>query len=384
MKATTPVAWSHVNDSERDRTPITPQQKSAIIDKIINAGSAAGLSQHETAHVLALVNFESGFNPNAANPASSASGLGQFNDSTGAKYSLVGEDIWNVDLQVTAVVKHFQQNKAIAENNNLGEEGIYGAHHDGAAGVLKANAPGLDLARERVLPKIPEFEALIDKKVASGEVDFSGSVSSSSPGTSNTSSPSPTTSGSHSPTGRWDDTTQYDAMGNVSVSGERVWVSDAPTTASTSPASSSASTSPTSATTPSAAHPVPTHPNTTQISPDGTSASLPNGQVIHAGTGASLYIDREGNLVADRPAAGWTNADGSDSDIRQITTYDTKGAQIGTVIAQSLPGQSALIENGEERSFTTTQGDGKFGHTHRYCVVNTKGPANNSSWRFAA
>jgi hypothetical protein len=382
--ATNPVPWSHVNDPARDRAPISTEQKNTIIDKIINASSAAGLSQHDTAYVLALVNFESSFNPNAANPSSSASGLGQFIDSTGEKYQLSEERRWDVDKQISAVIKHYQENKAVAEKNNLGEEGIYGAHHDGAAGVLKANAPGLDLARERVLPKIPEFEALIDKKVASGEVDFSGSVPSSSPSTSNTSSPSPTTSGSHSPTGHWEDTTQYDAMGNVSVSGERVWVSDALTTASTSPASSSASTSPTSATTPSAAHPDQTHPTTTQISNDGSSATLPNGQFIHAGTGASLYIDREGNLVADRPAAGWTNADGSDSDIRQITTYDTKGAQIGTVIAQSLPGQSALIENGEERSFTTTQDDGKFGHTHRYCVVNTKGPANNSSWRFAA
>jgi hypothetical protein len=160
------------------------------------------------------------------------------------------------------------------------------------------------------------------------------------------------------PTGHWEDTTQYDALGNVSVTGERVWVSDAPSTSASSTTGGASSNSSNSPATPSAAHPDPSHPNTTQISSDGTSATLPNGQVIHAGTGASLYIDREGNLVADRPAAGWTNADGSDSDIRQITTYDAKGASLGTVIAQSLPGQSALIENGEERTFTTTQGDG--------------------------
>jgi hypothetical protein len=192
------------------------------------------------------------------------------------------------------------------------------------------------------------------------------------------------------PTGHWEDTgiPLTDAEGNQTGVNVQTWVEDPPinTTGSTrssthTAASPSSSASPT---TPPEHAAAPAAPSATQISPDGTSATLPNGQVIQAGSGASLSIDINGNLIVDRPAAGWSNADGSDSDIRQITTYDTKGAQIGTVIAQSLPGQSALIENGEERSFTTTQGDGKFGHTHRYCVVNTKGPANNSSWRFAA
>lgn len=103
-------------------------------------------------------------------------------------------------------------------------------------------------------------------------------------------------------------------------------------------------------------HPVP--PSTTQISADGKTATLPNGQIIQAGVGSSLSIDIDGNLIVDRPASGWANVDGSPADIRQITTYDAKGQQIGTVIAQNLPHQSALIENGEERSIAVPNADG--------------------------
>lgn len=175
--ATTPVKWSHFNDPTRDRTPPTAEQKNLIINKIIEASSAAGLSKHDTAHVLALVNFESGFNPNAANPSSSASGLGQFIDSTGDKFGLRESTRWNIDKQINAVIEHFQENKALAEKNNLGEAGIYGAHHDGAAGVLKENAPGLSLAEKHVIPKINDFERLIDKKISTGEVAFSDNES---------------------------------------------------------------------------------------------------------------------------------------------------------------------------------------------------------------
>ena len=145
--ATNPVAWSHFNDPSRDRSPVTAERKNLIINKIITASTEAGLSRRDTAYVLALVEFESGFNPNAANPTSSAAGLGQFIDSTGAKFQLADKTRWDVDTQITAVIKHFQENKAVATKNNLGESGIYGAHHDGAAGVLKANAPGLELAQ---------------------------------------------------------------------------------------------------------------------------------------------------------------------------------------------------------------------------------------------
>ena len=159
------------------------------------------------------------------------------------------------------------------------------------------------------------------------------------------------------PTGHWESPTQYDEMGNVIQSGPRVWVPD-----DVPPMSAGAGrglVNPSSVNPDSSAPTQPNLPPTPQISPDGTTALLPNGQVIRAGTGGTLDIDTDGNLVVTRPAQGWTNADGSPSDIRQITTYDAKGAQIGTTIAQNLPGESSPVENYTERTVQVHNPDGR-------------------------
>ncbi len=154
-----------------------------------------------------------------------------------------------------------------------------------------------------------------------------------------------------STTGHWEDPTQYDEMGNVIQSGARVWVpGDVPPV---SPGAGRGLVNPPSVNPDSSAPTLPKLPPTPQISPDGSTATLPNGQIIRAGTGGTLDIDADGNLVVSRPAQGWTNADGSPSDIRQITTYDAKGAQLGTTIALSatdsagnLQGLLVLDQNG--------------------------------------
>ncbi len=161
-------------------------------------------------------------------------------------------------------------------------------------------------------------------------------------------------------TGHWESPTQFDEMGNVIQSSAPVWVSDTPSTSATigagagrgqvNPALAGAAAEQTLA--------QPTVPSTPQIAPDGTSATLPNGQVIYAGTGGTLDMDDDGNLIVNRPAQGWSNLDGSPSDIRQITTYDAKGVQIGTAIAQNLPGEAAPVENYAQRTLQVTQADG--------------------------
>ncbi len=164
------VAWSHVNDPARDKAPVSIQTKNEIINKIIVASQNNGLSRHDTAYVLSMVELESGFNPNAANPQSSASGLGQFIDSTGKTRGITNENRWEVDTQINALVQQYIINKAVAERNTLGEAGIYGAHHDGAGGVLKSDAPGIELAIFKVLPQIGKYEQLIDSRIAAGDV----------------------------------------------------------------------------------------------------------------------------------------------------------------------------------------------------------------------
>ncbi len=158
--------------------------------------------------------------------------------------------------------------------------------------------------------------------------------------------------------GHWEDPTQYDEMGNVIQSGARVWVpNDVPPV---SPGAGRGLVNPPSVNPDSSAPTLPKLPPTPQISPDGTTALLPNGQVIRAGTGGTLDIDPNGNLIVSRPAQGWTNADGSPSDIRQITTYDAKGAQLGTTIAQNLPGESSPVENYAQRTVQVHNPDGSI------------------------
>ena len=156
--------------------------------------------------------------------------------------------------------------------------------------------------------------------------------------------------------GHWEDPTQYDEMGNVIQSGARVWVPD--DVPPVSPDAGRGLINPPSINPDSSAPTQPNLPSTPQISPDGTTALLPNGQIIRAGTGGTLDIDADGNLVVSRPAQGWTNADGSPSDIRQVTTYDAKGAQLGTTIAQNLPGESSPVENYAHRTVQVHNPDG--------------------------
>ncbi len=153
------------------------------------------------------------------------------------------------------------------------------------------------------------------------------------------------------PTGHWEysDDAYHDPQPGIQVGGSApVWVADAP--ADKTPSSQGHAATPAVVAKDPAVTAFPPPP---QISPDGSTATLPNGQIIRAGTGGTLDIDADGNLVVSRPAQGWTNADGSPSDIRQITTYDAKGAQLGTTIALSatdsagnLQGLLVLNQNG--------------------------------------
>ncbi len=352
--AITPAKWSHFNDSNRDKSPADASTINDVINRIIVVGLRQGLNEHDIGHLLAIVNLESGFNPNAANPTSSASGLGQFIDSTGQSYGLDETNRWDIDAQVKALVNIFKYDKEVASAQNLGDAGIYGAHHDGAAGVLKADAPGIELAHTKVLPKVAAYEALVKDKISSGEVDVSS-------GANNALRSAESVTSATTPTGHWEDTTQWDEMGNVIQSGPRVWVPDDTQTISPTAGAGAGrgKVNPPSVETGSDPSTVPSnHPTATQISADGTTAALPNGQVIHAGPGGKLDIDVDGILTVSRPAQGWANADGSAADIRQITTYEASGAQIGTSIAQQLSGEAAATENYSQRTIHVPQADG--------------------------
>ena len=164
------VRWSHY-DNAIDRSPgraagnsriwgdATAATQAATIEALVRASQAAHLDNHQTALVLAIARTESGFNPDAAAGTTSASGLGQFVDRTGAAYGLGNANRWNVDAQATALVHHFLDNQRLAQSRHQGDEYIYKYHHDGPS----ADYGGLAISTREVMPRAAAYEALLNQ-----------------------------------------------------------------------------------------------------------------------------------------------------------------------------------------------------------------------------
>lgn len=136
----------------------SPKAQRGAIDALMTAGNRAGLSDRDMAHVLAIARHESGFNPSAAAGTTSAHGLGQFVDGTGASYGINDSNRWDVDAQAGALVAHFQDNKRIAaERGQTDEAYIYKYHHDGPT----RDYGGFEVARRHVVPRIDAMEEFV-------------------------------------------------------------------------------------------------------------------------------------------------------------------------------------------------------------------------------
>ena len=136
--------------------------QSRVIDTIIDSAREKGLSPRETAHVLAIARVESGFNPDAAAGTTSASGLGQFIDKTGAHYGLNIRNRFDVGAQADALVDHYIDNRNLAHKRGHGEEYIYKYHHDGPS----RDYGGLQLSEKKVMPYVDKYEHFVEQRLA--------------------------------------------------------------------------------------------------------------------------------------------------------------------------------------------------------------------------
>ncbi|RYD38874.1 MAG: lytic transglycosylase domain-containing protein [Verrucomicrobiaceae bacterium] len=127
----------------------------ASIDLIVREVKSRGLSDGDAAYVLSMAYIESGFNPDAAAGTTSASGLGQFIDKTGAHYGLGSNNRFDAEANAGALVDAYEDAKKWAEKNHPNDVDvyIYAYHHDGPS--LKYG--GVDLAREEVIPRADMF-----------------------------------------------------------------------------------------------------------------------------------------------------------------------------------------------------------------------------------
>ena len=135
----------------------SPEVQSRVIDELIRSSKEAGLTQRQTAQVLAIARVESGFNPDAAAGTTSASGLGQFIDKTGNHYGLNGSNRFDVGKQADALVAHYIDNMKLAKSRGQGEEYIYKYHHDGPT----SDYGGLGLSRSKVMPYVDQYEKFV-------------------------------------------------------------------------------------------------------------------------------------------------------------------------------------------------------------------------------
>jgi len=131
--------------------------QSKVVDALITASGDAGLSTHATAHVLAIARVESGFNPDAAAGTTSAHGLGQFIDRTGAHYGINDSNRGDVNKQAEALVSHYQDNAALARARGQSEDFIYKYHHDGPT----QDYGGLGISQQEVMPYLDQYEQFV-------------------------------------------------------------------------------------------------------------------------------------------------------------------------------------------------------------------------------
>jgi len=133
--------------------------KSQVKQALIASAKQAGYSKQETAFLLALVHYESGFNPDAAAKRSSATGLGQFIDRTGAHYGIEASSRFSLSENIKAVVQHSRDNLKSAAKRCLNcsqlerFELAYALHHDGPTLAYG----GLERARSFIAEQTAQF-----------------------------------------------------------------------------------------------------------------------------------------------------------------------------------------------------------------------------------
>ncbi|WP_353646951.1 phage tail tape measure protein [Mesorhizobium sp. WSM2240] len=106
-----------------------------IQKKIIAAANANGIPPHIA---LAIASFESGFNPSAKNPMSSAAGIYQNTNGNWDSHGLPRSGRNNIDMQIEAGMKDMRRTQEGLGSTQLSFKDYYGSHLLGQAGYKKA------------------------------------------------------------------------------------------------------------------------------------------------------------------------------------------------------------------------------------------------------
>ncbi len=145
-----------------DANPLVQMQvMKMILEKSRDLGDA------DRAILLATARLESGFNPDAASPITSAAGIFQFVSKTGASYGLDKSNVFEAEHNIDAGISLYQDNvyKLPSRHKFSGldleakGELAYALHHDGPSLAYG----GREVAKEGLVPYLGGYLELVRK-----------------------------------------------------------------------------------------------------------------------------------------------------------------------------------------------------------------------------
>ena len=141
----------------------TPEVKFTVAKLILDL--SANLSEEQQVSLLTIASIESGFNPDAASPDSSAAGIFQIVKRTAASLDLKPSEVFEPSKNILAGIRLFQSNRQVKKELYVGRSTLeralldYALHHDGPG----LNSGGLKIAPKRVPQAYAAQKAFINQ-----------------------------------------------------------------------------------------------------------------------------------------------------------------------------------------------------------------------------
>ncbi|MEV4778862.1 phage tail tip lysozyme [Burkholderia sp. LMU1-1-1.1] len=136
-------------------TDLNASQK-AVEQQIVSFGTTHGFSNSDIAYAVKVAYIESRFDPNAANPTSTATGLFQYTDPNWKTYysdlGAKNDPSNQIQAMFREITKYSQWFSDPAQNQNIPasitkNEYMYLKHHDGVGATPSASSPGVAIWR---------------------------------------------------------------------------------------------------------------------------------------------------------------------------------------------------------------------------------------------
>lgn len=161
-KVSIPIEYERggLRGKSRSYGDVSNEVRLGVIDLVLKLLS--GQRAEIKAVVLAIIEQESGFNPDAANTSSSAAGLGQIVEKTGKALGLRGMGYFDAEQNLRATVELIREYQGYSKvkNAKTWEDylvAVYSIHHDGPT----KDFGGEKIAVKQVLPRFNKWlEAL--------------------------------------------------------------------------------------------------------------------------------------------------------------------------------------------------------------------------------